>query len=56
MLTAWSEFLDRKLQKIGSSVRSYAVHPGFTKTGMWDQVGWVDKIGILHRLFFEVCN
>lgn len=55
MLTAWSGFLDKRLQKIGASVRSYSVHPGFVKTEMWNRVGWVHKIGILHRLFFEVC-
>ncbi|XP_035702172.1 dehydrogenase/reductase SDR family member on chromosome X isoform X2 [Folsomia candida] len=53
MLTAWSGFLDKRLQKIGASVRSYSVHPGFVKTEMWNRVGWVHKIGILHRLFFE---
>lgn len=54
MLTAWSDFLDRKLQKIGAFVRSYSVHPGFVKTDLWSQVGWMRKFGMLHHLIFEV--
>lgn len=56
MMTAWSEFLDTKLQKIGAFVRAFSVHPGFVKTDMWSRVGWIDKLGIVNRLLFEVGN
>jgi hypothetical protein len=54
MLTAWSDFLDKKLEKLGAFVRSYSVHPGFVKTELWNHVGWVNRLGVVDNLFFEV--
>lgn len=50
----FSNFLDKQLKGAGTLVRSFTVHPGFVKTDLWDQVGWVHRIGILHHLLFKV--
>jgi NAD(P)-dependent dehydrogenase (short-subunit alcohol dehydrogenase family) len=54
MMVAYSNYLDQQLQRVGASVRSYAVHPGFVKTRPWDNVHWVKRMGFLQYLIFRV--
>lgn len=51
---AFSNFLDSLLQFNGVCVRSYAVHPGFSKTDTWKSSEWVKHLGVLQRLLFKV--
>lgn len=53
LFTAWSQFADKKLQEVGAFIRSFAVHPGFVKTKLWNAASLSEKMNLTQRLFFE---